>query len=132
MVPFRLTSHMVDGFGVTGYEGIFRRVMEVTLNVLRENQETLISVLEPFLQDPTVGWERQGRAQRSDDSRKRATTHDMSVDSKHILATVVNAAYLSLLVLHISATLNFAYPSRLNLYCHLIFFDFVAAWSSSR
>lgn len=57
LVPFRLTPNMVDAMGVTGYEGSFRRVMEVTLTVLREHRLTLLSVLEPFLSDPTVGWE---------------------------------------------------------------------------
>lgn len=33
IVPFRLTPHMVDGMGVTGYEGVYRRVMEITLRV---------------------------------------------------------------------------------------------------
>ena len=33
MVPFRLTQNLIDGFGVSGYEGVFRRVAEVTLQV---------------------------------------------------------------------------------------------------
>lgn len=57
LVPFRLTPNMVDAMGVVGYEGPFRRVMEVTLTVLREHRLTLLSVLEPFLADPTVGWD---------------------------------------------------------------------------
>eukprot|EP00615_Pteridomonas_danica_P013224 CAMPEP_0114355222 /NCGR_PEP_ID=MMETSP0101-20121206/20058_1 /TAXON_ID=38822 ORGANISM="Pteridomonas danica, Strain PT" /NCGR_SAMPLE_ID=MMETSP0101 /ASSEMBLY_ACC=CAM_ASM_000211 /LENGTH=148 /DNA_ID=CAMNT_0001497063 /DNA_START=2815 /DNA_END=3261 /DNA_ORIENTATION=+ len=82
---------MVEGMGVTGYEGIFRRVMEVTFNVLRENQETLISVLEPFLRDPTVGWDRQGRsAQTESSSRSRPTTTSSSesIDPKSVLRTI--------------------------------------------
>ena len=71
--------------GITGYEGIFRRVMEVSLSVLRENQETLVSVLEPFLQDPTVGWDRLGRAQRDDNLRKRSSRQGAFVDSKKVL-----------------------------------------------
>lgn len=51
VVPFRLTPNMVDAMGVTGYEGIFRRVMEVTLVVLREHRQTLSSVLEPFIDE---------------------------------------------------------------------------------
>lgn len=31
MVPFRLTQNLVDGFGVSGFEGVFRRVAEITL-----------------------------------------------------------------------------------------------------
>ena len=33
MVPFRLTQNLVDAFGVSGYEGVFRRACEVTLQV---------------------------------------------------------------------------------------------------
>ena len=33
---------------------VIRRVMEVTLSVLREHRQTVLSVLEPFLSDPTV------------------------------------------------------------------------------
>lgn len=57
LVPFRLTPNMVDAMGVTGYEGIFRRVMEVALTVLREHRHTLASVLEPFVNDSAVHWD---------------------------------------------------------------------------
>lgn len=30
IVPFRLTSNMLDGMGLSGYEGVFRRVSEVS------------------------------------------------------------------------------------------------------
>lgn len=33
MVPFRMTQNLVDGCGVTGCEGVFRRVCELTLQV---------------------------------------------------------------------------------------------------
>jgi phosphatidylinositol kinase/protein kinase (PI-3 family) len=42
--------------------------MEVCMGLLRENKDTLLSVLEPFLRDPTVAWGRQGRAQRPTES----------------------------------------------------------------
>lgn len=50
IVPFRLTPSMVDGMGLCGFEGVYRRVMETCMSVLRTNRETLLSVLEPFLQ----------------------------------------------------------------------------------
>jgi serine/threonine-protein kinase ATR len=65
IVPFRLTPNVVDAMGVTGVEGAYRRTLEVTMSVLREHRDTLLSVLEPFLRDPTVSWSRSGRAQRS-------------------------------------------------------------------
>lgn len=46
MVPFRLTQNLVDGFGVSGYEGVFRRCAEITLQArhcLRFNIRTSVS-----------------------------------------------------------------------------------------
>ena len=34
VVPFRLTQNMIDAFGVSGQEGVFRRTAEITLQVL--------------------------------------------------------------------------------------------------
>ncbi|KAE9043994.1 Serine/threonine-protein kinase [Phytophthora rubi] len=62
IVPFRLTPNIIDAFGITGYEGVFRRVSEVTMHLLRENKETLRSVLESFIHDPLVEWGRRGKA----------------------------------------------------------------------
>lgn len=47
---------MIDGLGITGYEGMFSRVCEITLSVLRTHRETLINVLETFIHDPLVEW----------------------------------------------------------------------------
>lgn len=47
---------MVDAFGVTGYEGVFRKCAEVVMKLLRDHQETLMNVLETFIHDPLVEW----------------------------------------------------------------------------
>lgn len=60
MVPFRLTQNIVDAFGVSGHEGVYRRVCEITLRVLREHREALASVLETFVHDPLVDWTAHG------------------------------------------------------------------------
>lgn len=49
-------QNIIDGLGITGYEGIFLRVCEITLSVLRTHRETLMSVLETFIHDPLVEW----------------------------------------------------------------------------
>lgn len=36
-VPYRLTLNVVDGMGLTGYEGAFRKCAEITLGILRTN-----------------------------------------------------------------------------------------------
>ncbi|XP_047544765.1 serine-protein kinase ATM isoform X2 [Vanessa atalanta] len=55
-VPFRLTQDIVAGFGSSGVEGIFRRCCEKTLHLLRDNQETLLTILEVLLCDPLYLW----------------------------------------------------------------------------
>lgn len=53
-VPFRLTHNMVDAMGVYGYEGPFRKSSELTLKLLRQHEETLMTILEAFIYDPTL------------------------------------------------------------------------------
>lgn len=53
-VPFRLTHNMVDAFGVTGYEGVYRKASESAMRLLRHNEETMMTVLEAFIHDPSV------------------------------------------------------------------------------
>ncbi|SZF04158.1 unnamed protein product [Blumeria hordei] len=53
-VPFRLTHNMVDAMGIYGYEGPFRTSSELTLRLLRQHEETLMTILEAFVYDPTL------------------------------------------------------------------------------
>ncbi|CAA7402290.1 unnamed protein product [Spirodela intermedia] len=55
-VPFRLTRDIVDGMGVTGVEGVFRRCCEETLAVMRTNKEALLTIVEVFIHDPLYKW----------------------------------------------------------------------------
>ncbi|KAJ5731044.1 uncharacterized protein N7483_005552 [Penicillium malachiteum] len=54
VVPFRLTHNMIDAFGAYGYNGPFRRTCEITLSLLRQNEDALMTILETFLHDPTT------------------------------------------------------------------------------
>ncbi|MCJ1394432.1 serine/threonine-protein kinase M1 [Xylographa bjoerkii] len=54
LVPFRLTHNMVDAFGAYGFDGPFRKSCELTLGILRGNEDTLMTILETFLYDPTT------------------------------------------------------------------------------
>ncbi len=80
-VPFRLTHNLVDGLGTTGVEGmhemllhrmswrltfpltagVYRKAAEIALETLRNNRDSLMSVLEAFIHDPLVEWEEQKR-----------------------------------------------------------------------
>ncbi|KAJ7893431.1 hypothetical protein B0H14DRAFT_2684894 [Mycena olivaceomarginata] len=58
---FRLTQNIIDGLGVTGVEGVFRIACEVTMQLLRDNKDSLMSVLDAFIHDPLVEWEDEKR-----------------------------------------------------------------------
>ncbi len=65
VVPFRLTQNMLDAFGPTGADGIFSDTLYKAMHTLRDNRDTLLSVLEPFLKDPVIDWKRS-RSQQQD------------------------------------------------------------------
>jgi serine/threonine-protein kinase ATR len=52
-----LTPNLVDALGATGVDGVYRKGCEITMEVLRENKDSLISVLEAFIHDPLVEWQ---------------------------------------------------------------------------
>ncbi|GAA5987268.1 hypothetical protein JCM10908_001886 [Rhodotorula pacifica] len=56
LVPFRLTQNLVDGFGMTGVDGVFRRCCEETLRVMRERSSVIMTILEVFKHDPLQSW----------------------------------------------------------------------------
>lgn len=55
-VPFRLTRDVVDGFGVLKTEGVFRRCCEFTLEALRQNKDTILTLLNVLRYDPLYSW----------------------------------------------------------------------------
>ncbi|CAK7894012.1 serine/threonine-protein kinase Mec1p [[Candida] anglica] len=56
IVPFRLTQNLVDAMGITGIEGTFRITCEATTSLLRENEASLMNILETLLYDPLLDW----------------------------------------------------------------------------
>lgn len=56
VVPFRLTRDIVAGFGITKTEGTFRRCCEFTLEVLRNEAYTIMTVLDVLRYDPLYNW----------------------------------------------------------------------------
>jgi hypothetical protein len=55
-IPFRLTRDIVDGMGITGAEGVFRRCCEEMMHVLRRNHHSLLQILEVLIHDPLYVW----------------------------------------------------------------------------
>lgn len=56
VVPFRLTRDLVDGMGITKTEGVFRRCCEFTLEALRQESYSIMTILEVLRYDPLYSW----------------------------------------------------------------------------
>ncbi|KAG6820409.1 hypothetical protein H0H93_000916 [Arthromyces matolae] len=84
-VPFRLTRMLTHAMEVSGIEGSFRKTCEITMQVLRDNKESLMAVLEAFVYDPLINW----RLMQTDDARKvedAESAIDRSVDLSRVAA----------------------------------------------
>uniref|UniRef100_H2YNF6 non-specific serine/threonine protein kinase n=1 Tax=Ciona savignyi TaxID=51511 RepID=H2YNF6_CIOSA len=55
-VPFRLTRDIVDGMGLCGVEGVFRRCCEKTMVVMRSSYDAITTIVEVLLYDPLHDW----------------------------------------------------------------------------
>jgi len=56
IVPFRLTRDLVDGMGITKTEGVFRRCCEFTLEALRNESYSIMTILDVLRYDPLYSW----------------------------------------------------------------------------
>lgn len=56
VVPFRLTRDMVDGMGPSGTDGVFSKAAETTVGVMRNNADTLLTILSAVVSDPLYKW----------------------------------------------------------------------------
>ncbi|PHJ21036.1 fatc domain-containing protein [Cystoisospora suis] len=64
VVPFRLTQNLVSCLGMTGVEGVFKVAAVSTMSVMRQNRDSLISILMNFVHDPLIEW-RQATARHA-------------------------------------------------------------------
>jgi ataxia telangiectasia mutated family protein len=56
VVPFRLTRDIVDGMGISKTEGVFRRACEFTLDALRKESYSIMTILDVLRYDPLYTW----------------------------------------------------------------------------
>ncbi|KAF7692277.1 serine/threonine-protein kinase ATR isoform X2 [Silurus meridionalis] len=89
VVPFRLTQNMVHAMGPMGTEGLFRQACEVTLRLMRDQREPLMSVLKTFLHDPLVEWSKpvkgSSKTQVNESGEivnEKAKTHVQDIDQR--------------------------------------------------
>ena len=76
LVPFRLSRDIVDAMGITKTEGVFRRCCEFTLDALREDKDSIMTLLNVLRYDPLYSWTispmRAKRIQQAPDSTEEA------------------------------------------------------------
>ncbi|KAH6694050.1 ataxia telangiectasia mutated [Plectosphaerella plurivora] len=86
LVPFRLTRDIVDGMGLTKTEGVFRRCCEFTLDALREEQYSIMTILDVLRYDPLYSWsispvrlaKLQGQGQQGDPGLSKGPVDEAS------------------------------------------------------
>lgn len=74
LIPFRLTRDMVSALGPSGVEGVYRKSCEKTMEVLRQNKSTILTIVEVLLHDPLYAW-----TLTSDQASRRQQT-DIEID----------------------------------------------------
>lgn len=82
LIPFRLTRDLVSALGPSGVEGIFRKSCEKTMEVLRQNKSTILTIVEVLLHDPLYSW-----ALTSNQASKRQQTHVQINEGKFVNKT---------------------------------------------
>ncbi|KAI1867676.1 uncharacterized protein JN550_006817 [Neoarthrinium moseri] len=96
LVPFRLTRDIVDGMGVTKTEGVFRRCCEFTLDALREETYSIMTILDVLRYDPLYSWSispvRMAKLQdvRRDGEADDAAAAESAFDPKRKAGGLVN------------------------------------------
>lgn len=88
-VPFRMTRDLVAAMGCSGVDGIFRRSCERTMDVLRCNKRTIITILEVLLYDPLYAWALTSRQANSRQSMVSSSADDGGVvagEQKNVMA----------------------------------------------
>ncbi|KAL1687363.1 armadillo-type protein [Schizophyllum commune] len=81
-IPFRLTRMLTQAMEVSGIEGSFRNTCEITMQVLRDNKESLMAVLEAFVYDPLINW----RLMQTDVEARRTEDPDRAVELARVAA----------------------------------------------
>ncbi|ODV93192.1 hypothetical protein PACTADRAFT_82550 [Pachysolen tannophilus NRRL Y-2460] len=86
LVPFRLTRDIVDGFGITKIEGIYKKTSEHVLRVLRLETDRIMGILDVLRYDPLYSWTlspvRKQHIQENDKDKNSKETND---DEDYIL-----------------------------------------------
>ena len=89
------------------------------MSLLRQNKDTLMGVLEPFIRDPTVSWGRSGRAQRTESATKGpigAIQDNDNTDAKEALLKIME---------RLNGVYNLCHPTGENITMLLPSYNFI-------
>ncbi|CAD5209675.1 unnamed protein product [Bursaphelenchus xylophilus] len=82
-IPFRLTRMLVRAMEVTGIEGNFRLTCEKVLNLLRNNNDSILAVLEAFVYDPVMNWRLTEPSNRRDNNYLEVEQEEQQLTGSH-------------------------------------------------
>jgi FKBP12-rapamycin complex-associated protein len=91
-VPFRLTRMLRNAMEVCGVDGTFRSSAETVMSVLRDNSDSVIAMLEAFIQDPLISWR---LVSRPGDQPQTADAHAAIADEAEISRTSADVPVIS-------------------------------------
>ena len=109
-IPFRLTRMFINALEASGVEGSFRLTCEKVLSVLRDNKESLLTVLETFVYDPLLNW-RITKAKKFEQSR---AAYRPPCDCPHTDSFSATAAAAAAAASSLSLSVTASYPSSLS------------------
>lgn len=89
VVPFRLTRDMIDGMGLSKVEGVFRRCCNFTLEALRQDQYSIMTVLDVLRFDPLYSWSMTPLRQQKMQEAQEAGREDDNVEDRRRSSTRV-------------------------------------------
>jgi serine/threonine-protein kinase ATR len=78
---------MQDAFGPTGADGLYSSGLQTAMRTLRDNRDTLLSVLEPFLKDPVIDWKRH-RSQQKNGAGVNTTQDRQTKEAKRSIRVI--------------------------------------------
>lgn len=90
IVPFRLTANLVDAFGPSGADGVFFGSLKDAMSTLRRQSTTLLSVLEPFLNDPVIEWKKTRSQQQQQKNIQRGKEQERQFQEAKRSITVID------------------------------------------
>ncbi|CUF10682.1 phosphatidylinositol 3-kinase, putative [Bodo saltans] len=80
-IPFRLTRMLQNAMEVSGVDGNFRSSAETVMTALRDNKDSLITMLAAFVQDPLISWR---LVKRTGNEMLMSNDANKAIDESHL------------------------------------------------